>query len=184
MRATPIAVTALTAALLLTACGSGGDGGDGSGSDGKATATAGGGTAEGGAACRLGKVGVEVGPANAAPAAGDTGNIPVALTNQGGPCTLDGLPGVTVSAGGESVEVPAQKGAKAQPLTLAEGQSASFTITYVRGEEGAADSVAADTLKIALPGDSGDRSFPWTYGPIAGTGAEDISVGAFQVAGD
>jgi hypothetical protein len=181
MRVTPIAVTALTAALLLTACGSGGDGGNGGEGDGKATATA---ESGGGTACRSGKVVVEVGPANAAPAAGDTGNIPVAVTNQGGPCTLDGLPGVHVSTGGESVEVQAQKGAKAQPLTLAEGQSASFTITYVRGEEGAAGSLAADTLKIALPGESDGRSFPWTYGPIAGTSAADISVGAFQQAGD
>jgi hypothetical protein len=182
MRATPIAVTALTAALLLTACGSGGDGGDGgNGGDGGDRETA---AAKGGTACRTGKVAVEVGPANAAPAAGDTGNIPVDVTNQGAACTLDGLPGVDVSTGGESVEVPVQKGAKAQPLTLAEGQSASFTITYVRGEEGAAGSLAADTLKITLPGDSDDRSFPWTYGPIAGTSAAEISVGAFQQAGD
>ncbi|MDG9717461.1 DUF4232 domain-containing protein [Streptomyces sp. DH24] len=176
MRTTAITVTAFTAALLLTACGSGGDGGEG---DGKAAATTGGGTA-----CRIGEVDVEVGPANAAPAAGDTGNIPVNITNKGASCTLDGLPGVDVSTGSESVEVPAQQGAKAQKLTLAEGQSASFTITYVRGEEGAADSLAADTLKITLPGDSDDRGFPWTYGPIAGTSAADISVGAFQQAGD
>ncbi|MEU5364621.1 DUF4232 domain-containing protein [Streptomyces sp. NPDC005925] len=177
MRTTSIAVTAssaLAATLLLTACGDG-DGGRG----GEATATA-----RGAAACRIGDVGVVVGPANAAPAAGDTGNVPVDITNQGSPCTLDGLPGVQVSAGDESVEVRAQQGAKVQPLRLAEHQSVSFTITYVRGEEDAAGVLAAEKLRIALPGESGGVGFPWSYGPLAGTGADDISVSAFQQTGD
>ncbi|HET9380035.1 MAG TPA: DUF4232 domain-containing protein [Streptomyces sp.] len=189
LRATPTATTTRTArttrtglvsvaaALLLASCGGGGEEADGG-----ASATAG-----GAAACRAGDVGVEVGAANAAPAAGDTGNVPVAVTNQGRPCTLDGMPGVRISAGGKSVEVAAQKGATAQPLELAEGGSASFTLTYVRGEKGAAGGFAADTLNVTLPGDSGEsgaRRFPWTYGPLAGTGADDISVGAFQQSGD
>ena len=188
LRATPTVVTSRTAlaalatALLLTSCG-GGDEGDEAGGGSSAPA-------EGAAACRAGDVGVEVGAANAAPAAGDTGNIPVDVTNEGRPCTLDGLPVVRVSAGGKSVEVAAQKGTKAQPLELAEGGSASFTLTYVRGEKGAVGGFAADTLNITLPGgaddsgDSGFREFPWTYGPLAGTSADDISVSAFQQAGD
>lgn len=180
MRAIPITVTALTAALLLTACGGGGDGGNGGDGGGSTTDS---GTKDS-TACRLGKVAVEVGPANAAPAPGDTGNIPVNVTNQSAPCTLDGLPGVDVSTDNESIDVPAQKGTKAQPLTLAKGESASFTITYVRGKEGSGDGLAAEVLKITLPGDSDDQSFDWTYGPIAGRSASEISVGAFQQAGD
>lgn len=199
LRATPTAVTARTthdartatrtargafaavaAAFLLASCGGGGDeaGGGASPSDRAA------------AACRGDDVEVRVGAANAAPAAGDTGNVPVEIVGRGGPCTLDGLPGVHVSAGGESVEVAAQKGATAQPLELAEGGTVSFTLTYVRGEKGAAGGFAAETLSVALPGESGgtdgsgSREFPWTYGPLAGTGADDISVSAFQQAGD
>ncbi|GDY64720.1 hypothetical protein SAV14893_041130 [Streptomyces avermitilis] len=66
MRAIPIAVTALAAALALTACDSGGSGSGSSDQSSKA------------ASCRFG---IEVEPGNAATTAGDTGNVPVTVTN-------------------------------------------------------------------------------------------------------
>ncbi|MFB9463129.1 DUF4232 domain-containing protein [Streptomyces cinereospinus] len=177
MRATSLTLgsTALAATLLLTACG-GGDGGGEAGDDGRDTTTA----------CALGEVGVEVGPANAAPVAGDTGNIPVTVTNQGAECTLDGFPAVGLRGDGGSADVPADKAATAQRLTLAAGTPATFTLTYVRGAEGGDGGLAATTMRIGLPGGSETRSFPWSYGPVAlgAGGAPDASVGAFQRAGD
>ncbi|MFE9771458.1 DUF4232 domain-containing protein [Streptomyces sp. NPDC005931] len=174
MRAMPITVTALAAALvLLTACTEE----EGQDSDTKPKSTA----------CTLDDVGIEVGPASVAPAAGDTGDVPVGLTNQGAACTLDAFPEVRLVAGGESVALSPTEGAQAQKLTLAKGDSASFTITYVRGPEGA-ESLGAETLEIGLPGDAATKSFRWSYGPVAGKGGDkatpDASVGAFQQAGD
>ncbi|ARP74167.1 DUF4232 domain-containing protein [Streptomyces pluripotens] len=169
MRVIPLTVTALAAALLLTAC----DGG--------------GGVSGGSSACRIGGVSVQIGSASVAPAAGDTGEVPVSLTNQSTPCTLDGFPGVTLEAGGVAHEVPVLKGAKAQKLKLAKGDSASFTIGYVRGEAGDKSHLAAKSVKIKLPGSATTRSFPWSYGPVAlsSTGdAPNASVSAFQRVGD
>ncbi|MFF3887007.1 DUF4232 domain-containing protein [Streptomyces sp. NPDC001914] len=185
MRALPIAVTVLAAALALTSCDGGGSGstggsgksGDAAGSSEKATA----------AACAIGDTGIQVGPANAATAAGDTGNIPVTLTNKGARCTLTGFPGLTVEGGGVSAAIEADKSAAPEPLTLAEGDTATFTITYVRGADGDAKTLAVKTLKIALPGADTTQSFPWSYGPLAGKGSAsepNASVTPFQHAGD
>ncbi|WP_328918651.1 DUF4232 domain-containing protein [Streptomyces griseoaurantiacus] len=182
MRATlPLAVTALAAALALTACDSGGDNG---------TDTArknGTGTAAAGTACGFAELGLEIGPANAAPAVGDTGNLPVTLTNtKAGACTLDGFPEVGLLAGDTSWTVAREKAAQPAKLTLHQDESATFTLTYVRGEAGGKG--AADTLRIALPGGSGDtvaKTAKWTYGVIAEKGAGlDATVSPFQTAGD
>ncbi|KMS86410.1 MULTISPECIES: DUF4232 domain-containing protein [Streptomyces] len=171
MRAIPLTVTALAAALLLTACNdSGGD------KNGKS-----------GSACEIGGVSLQIGAASVAPAAGDTGEIPVSITNQSTPCTLDDFPDVVLSGGGSKARVPALKGAKAQKLKLAKGDSASFSISYVRGKEGAEKALAAQTVKITLPGSDTSRTFPWKYGPVAGKAdgsGPDASVSAFQQVGD
>ncbi|MDL5202947.1 DUF4232 domain-containing protein [Streptomyces sp. ALI-76-A] len=181
MRATPLAVTALAAALLLTACDSGGSG-SGSESDDSGSSR------KPGDACQIGQLGVEAGPANAAPAAGDEGNIPVSLTNQSAPCTLEGIAGAVLKAGGASATVPAADGAQPEKLTLAKGDSVTFTLTYVRGGAAGAKSLAAKTLEISLPGAPDDvQSFPWSYGPVALKAdgeAPDASVGPFTRAGD
>ncbi|GGZ85504.1 DUF4232 domain-containing protein [Streptomyces echinoruber] len=183
MRTFPITltVTALASALLLTGCGSGGDGG---GSGEKNTGS--GSKNAGAAACRLSDIGLRVGPANAAPVAGDTGNVPVTLTNRGSTCTLQGFPGVRLTAGSTSVSVPSEKGAQPQKLTLPENGTASFTLTYVRGGASGAGSLAARTLTISLPGSGAHQSHPWSYGPVAlkSGGTPDATVSAFQQAGD
>ncbi|MET9380873.1 DUF4232 domain-containing protein [Streptomyces sp. NPDC002928] len=177
MRAMPITVAALTAALLLTACDSGGDTTDEKTTTSKSSSTA----------CKIDGVGVEVGPVNAAPAAGDTGNVSVTITNTGSECTLDGFPAVGLSAGSTSATVPQDEAAQAQKLTLAKDATASFTITYVRGEAGGAKSLAVKTVKFSLPGASATHSFEWSYGDVAlkdGADEPDASVSAFQQAGD
>ncbi|MEU6609380.1 DUF4232 domain-containing protein [Streptomyces shenzhenensis] len=171
MRATPLTVTVLAAALALTACDGGG-----------ATNGKGGDTA-----CAIGGVSVQIGTASVAPAAGDTGEVPVSITNQSAPCTLDDFAGVALDADGSKVSVPVLKGATAQKLKLAKGDSASFTISYVRGTAGDATGLAAKTVEVGLPGAKDVKSFPWTYGPVAGKGGPehpDASVSAFQQAGD
>ncbi|WP_155058066.1 DUF4232 domain-containing protein [Streptomyces blattellae] len=175
MRATSLAVTALAAALLLTACG---DDGDDDSDD----------TSRDSTACTIDDVGIEVGPANAAPAAGDTGNVPVTVTNHGAECTLDGFPAVDLRTGGSSSTVPVDEAAKATKQTLAGDASTSFAITYVRGEEGGEDSLAVKTVRISLPGSPDAQDFPWTFGDVAlkdaASGAPDASVGPFQQTGD
>jgi len=177
MRAVPIAVTALSALVLLTACDDGGGGGKSGQS--------------GGRACAIDTVSMEAGPASVAPAAGDTGEVPVSFTNQSSECTLEGFPEVRLTgAGGSSVtrEVPPAEGAKAQKLTLAKGESAAFTVTYVRGASGSGSFRAKD-LRVVFPSEAGDpstRVFRWSYGPIAaGDGEElEVSVSAYQRIGD
>ncbi|MFH9661647.1 DUF4232 domain-containing protein [Streptomyces sp. NPDC017248] len=171
MRAIPLTVTALAAALLLTACD------DGGGKNGNSA----------GSACEIGGVSVQIGSASVAPAAGDSGEIPVSLTNQSAPCTLDHFPEVVLGGGGKEAAVPVLKGAKAQKLKLAKGDSATFSVSYVRGADGARNTLAAQTVKITLPGTHTSRSFPWKYGPVAGKAGgnqPDASVGAFQQVGD
>ncbi|MFI7401832.1 DUF4232 domain-containing protein [Streptomyces sp. NPDC049541] len=179
MRATPITVAALAAALLLTACDS--SGGD-SGSSNKNADN----ENKAGGACTLDAVGVQV-AASAAPSAGDSGNVTVTLTNRGPQCTLNGFPAVDLQGGNTSGAVPADKAAKAQKLTLAKGATASFTITYVRGEAGGKKSLPVTTAKFTLPGSAAAHSFKWTYGEVAvkgAAGAANASVSPFQQAGD
>ncbi|MFJ3225954.1 DUF4232 domain-containing protein [Streptomyces sp. NPDC086783] len=177
MRALPIAVTVLTAALTLTACDDGGAGDD---TDAKPSAASG--------TCTADHVGIEVGPGNAAPAAGDTGNIPVTVTNRGpADCTLRGFPRVDLLGGSDSWTVAAQEGANPVQVKLKRDEAATFTITYARGPEGdSAKSADAKKVQIGLPGSDAAQSFPWTYGPVAlkGGSAPDASVSPFQTAGD
>jgi hypothetical protein len=175
MRATSVTVAALAAALLLTGCD------DSGGGEKENTAD------KDGAACAIDRVAVQVGPANAAPAAGDTGDVPVTLTNRGTACTLEGFPGIDLYAANMSTNLQPAKGAKSQKLTLTKNASATFTITYQRGEAGAKDVLDARTLKISLPGGPAEQSFKWSYGPVQGEdnpGVLKASVSAFQQAGD
>ncbi|MGW6492058.1 DUF4232 domain-containing protein [Streptomyces sp. NPDC055056] len=185
MRALPIAVTVLAAALALTSCDDGGSSGSGKSGD-----PAGSGSAKKAAtaACAIGDAGLQVGPANAATTAGDTGNVPVTVTNKGARCTLKGVPRLSVkAAAGSAAEIGADDSAQPEELTLAKGDTASFTITYVRGAEGDAKSLAAKTLTIGFPGGGATQDFPWSYGPVAGkgaAGAPNATVTPFQHAGD
>jgi hypothetical protein len=171
MRAIPLTVTALAAALLLTACDDGGSkNGDSAGS-----------------ACKVGGVSMQIGSASVAPAAGDSGEIPVSITNQSASCTLDHFPAVTLNTGGAGKPVPVLKDAKAQKLQLAKGDSATFSISYVRGKDGDENAVAAKSVTISLPGADTGQSYPWKYGPVAGKAdgsGPDASVSAFQQVGD
>ncbi|MEU9669069.1 DUF4232 domain-containing protein [Streptomyces bobili] len=183
MRAVPITVTALAAAFLLTACGGGDDSASG---DGESKASSASGTAApSGTACAAGDLTMAAGAVNAAPAAGDTGNVTVTVTNGGKACTLDGFPKVELEADGTTAAVPHDEGAQSQPLPLAEQGAASFTITYVRGEEGAS-SLAVTTVTYGLPDASATESLDWSYGAVALKDGDkpDASVSAFQVAGD
>ncbi len=57
----------------------------------------------------------------------------------------------------------------------------------MRGADGAENALAAQTVKITLPGTDTSKSFPWKYGPIAGKAdgsGPDASVSAFQQVGD
>ncbi|MFD8816850.1 DUF4232 domain-containing protein [Streptomyces sp. NPDC059627] len=171
MRVIPLTVTTLAAALALTACGN-----SGSGSSGKNSS-----------ACEIGKVSVQVGSASVAPTTGDTGEVPVSITNQSAPCTLDGFAGVTLKAGGTSAAVAAQSGAKTDKLKLAKGDSATFSVSYVRGKDGDKASLAATSMTVSLPGSDATQSFPWKYGAVAGKGTAEepnAAVGTFQQAGD
>ncbi|MBQ0827331.1 DUF4232 domain-containing protein [Streptomyces tagetis] len=177
-RAATTAIT-LAATLLLTACG----GGDADRADASAAGT----DDRGGAACRTGDMDVSV-EASPAPATGDTGTVTVNLANQGGTCTLDGFPPVTLATDDTSARLVPAEAAAPQRLTLSAEATASFTITYVRGEAGAASGFTAQTAEFALPGDKTTHRFPWTYGDVApkadGGEGPDATVGAFQAAGD
>ncbi|MCF1506498.1 DUF4232 domain-containing protein [Streptomyces glomeratus] len=164
----PLVVTALAAALTLTACDgkSGDDGAKNAASD-----------------C---VVAVEVGPGNAATMAGDTGNVPVTVTNRGSNlCTFRAFPGVELTGGGSSWSVAQEKDAKPAKVPLRKGEAATFTITYVRGDGGSL-SAPAKTVKITIPGAGDAKSYPWSYGDVAlkTKNTPDASVGPIQVAGD
>ncbi|MDX3575368.1 MULTISPECIES: DUF4232 domain-containing protein [unclassified Streptomyces] len=181
MRAVPITVTALAAALLLTACSGGDDSGSG-GDESKAAASPG----AAGSACAAGDLGQEVGPVDAAPAAGDTGNVTVTLTNKGKECTLAGFPKVELKAGDDSATAAQDEAAAPQPLTLPAQGTASFTITYVRGAGGGDKSLSVKTVEYGLPQASSTADFPWSYGDVAlkSKGVADATVSAFHPAGD
>ncbi|MFG1671874.1 DUF4232 domain-containing protein [Streptomyces sp. Y7] len=173
MRATSLTVAALAAALVLTACDSGGGGDDAQ--DSKADSLC------------VDKLAVEFGPGNAAPAAGDTGNVPVTVTNRGGgKCTLDGLPVFAFEAGGTTTAVAPDQAAAGGKTTLTKGASTSFTLTYVMGEKGG-KGLAAQKAKVTLPGSAEAHSFKWSYGVVAlkpDGKTPDASVSGFQRTGD
>lgn len=177
MRTRPAAVTAaLLAALALTACGGGGGG------DGDAAPSAAGVTA-----CEADGLTVDFGPSNAAPAAGDTGNIPVTLTNTGAACTLQGVPATEVHGGGTSWTVGTEEGAAEPELTLDESAAATFTITYVRGAAGdARQAVRPERVEFRLPGSEAAQSYDWPDAEVAVVSGEelDMTVSPFLPAGD
>ncbi|MDQ1017384.1 DUF4232 domain-containing protein [Streptomyces afghaniensis] len=176
----PLALAAGLAATLLltTSCEDGKTGGDNAKNADR----------PGGSACVIGDLGVEVG-AGAAPAAGDTGNVTVTLTNQGGACTLKGFPAVDLLAEDGTTSVSPEQTAKSRPLTLGKGSTTSFTITYVRGETGSSKSLTVRKASFALPGATADaRDLPWSYGEVArrdgSGGAAQASVSGFETSGD
>jgi hypothetical protein len=191
MRTAPTAIAAaLLAALTLTACG-GNDGGDAG--DGGKTATAspsGDGKGAGsGSACVASGAAFEVGPSSAAPAAGDEGAVPVTVTNKSGtPCTLKGLAHVELLAGGKSWPLaPLEGAAKDAEMTLAEGQSVTFTIAYVRGVAGDAQKSAdVEKLSFSLPGEKKANTYDWPDAEVAlqSGGTLDATVGPFTPVGD
>ncbi|MEV0226662.1 DUF4232 domain-containing protein [Streptomyces sp. NPDC050704] len=185
MRALPIAVAVLAAALTLTAC-SDSDGGSDSGdkdTGGKKTSAS--------TACKADQVGTDV-AASEAPAAGDSGTVSVTLTNSSGAdCTLEGFPGVDLRAGSVSRTVPAEEAAQPEKLTVKPDEAVTFTITYVRGAAGDTEkSAAVKTVKFSLPGAADDTadelSFAWKYGEVAlrSKTEPDASVTPFQRTGD
>ncbi|MGK5697981.1 DUF4232 domain-containing protein [Streptomyces sp. URMC 128] len=177
----PLALAAaLATTLLLTACEEAGTGGD----DAKNA------DRPGGSACVIGDLGVEVG-AGAAPAAGDTGNVTVTLTNKGGACTLKGFPAVDLLAEDSTTSVSPEQTAEDRSLTLGKGGTTSFTITYVRGEAGSPKSLPVRKASFALPGATEDtHDLPWSYGEVArrdgsgSGGAAKASVSGFESSGD
>ncbi|MGW0824364.1 DUF4232 domain-containing protein [Streptomyces sp. NPDC002845] len=176
MRTVPVAVTVLVAALALTACGdSDSDSGDNSGG-GNSTA------------CKHDEVGIAFGPSNAAPVAGDEGNIPVTVTYRGdATCTIQGTPGTDLYSGGSSWALSLQKNAKEPKLTLAKDESATFTISYVRGVAGdEKKGVAVDKVKFTLPGNSVVESWDWPDAEVAvkSEGELDATVSPFLPNGD
>ncbi|MGI5368381.1 hypothetical protein C9J60_38505 [Streptomyces sp. A244] len=175
MRTFPFALAAaLATTLLLTGCDDDKTGGD----DVKNA------DRKNGSACALGDMGVEVG-AGAAPAAGDTGTVTVTLTNKGAQCSLKGFPGVDLHFEDGTTSLSPDEGAKAQSLTLAEGGTTSFTITYVRGEAGSAESLVVSKASFTLPGDTDTaHELEWTYGEVARTNGTQASVSGFETSGD
>jgi len=177
MRVTPLTVTAgaLAAVLLLSGCdGDGGDSGNGGDGSGRKSTAAG--------PCALGGLGVEVGPVDAAPAAGDLGNVTVTLTNRGdAACTLQGFPDVTLEAGRTSAAVNPGEATAHRTSVPSEG-TVTFTIGYTRGAAGAERSRAVETVRFGLPGASETHEFPWSYGDVAlrGEGVPEASVSPFQ----
>ncbi|MEU6219973.1 DUF4232 domain-containing protein [Streptomyces sp. NPDC047022] len=170
----PLAVTALAAALALTACGGKSGNGGHSGDAGGSKAAAG---------CRIA---VKVGPGNAATSAGDTGNVPVTVTNRDSrACTFEGFPAIELNDGKSGLSVTDQQGANPQKVTLQKDEAATFTITYVRGDGGAL-SAPMRTVKISIPGAAAAGSYPWSYGDVAlkNPSTPDASVTPVQTAGD
>ncbi|MFJ4820342.1 DUF4232 domain-containing protein [Streptomyces sp. NPDC088801] len=170
MRTFPLALAAaLATTLLLTGCDDDKTGGDDvKNADRKS-----------GSACALGDMGVEVG-AGAAPAAGDTGTVTVTLTNKGAQCALKGFPAVDLLADAKTTSVSPDEGAKAQSLTLGKGGTTSFTITYVRGEAGSAESLDVRKASFTLPGDTRTaHELTWSYGEVAWAD-EKPSVSGFE----
>ena len=129
---------------------------------------------------------MQVGPASEAPAAGDTGVVPVTLTNRGATCTLKGFPGIELTTGDASFEVAGNKAANPLKLTLRKGETATFAVTYVRGAAGGDKSAAVTDMNISLPGSDAQSGSAWKYGDVALKTAKtpDASVNAFQRAGD
>lgn len=177
MRVVPplrLGVAVLSAGLLLSACSSGSGDDDGKNAD-SASASA---AASGGSTCAADKLDATVGAVNAAPGVGDSGNVTFTVTNTGAQCTLSGFPEVELKGGSSSLAVPKDPAAEAQTLTLPAQGTASFTVTYTRGD---GDKAVAAT-KVAV----GAKELDWTYGSVVlkDAGTPDATVSGYQQAGD
>ncbi|MBB4713564.1 DUF4232 domain-containing protein [Streptomyces luteogriseus] len=175
MRTYPLTLAAaLAATALLTGCSDDKSGGDDVKNADRPSESA----------CALGDMGVEVG-AGAAPAAGDTGTVTVTLTNKGAQCSLKGFPGVDLLADDKTTSVSPDEGAKPQSLTLGKGGTTSFTITYVRGEAGSAESLDVRKASFTLPGDTRTaHELTWSYGAVDWSEDKKPSVSGFETSGD
>ncbi|QNP71053.1 DUF4232 domain-containing protein [Streptomyces roseirectus] len=181
MRAVPLrlCVAVFSAALVLSACSGGGD--DEKNADAGASPSAS--AAGGGSGCAADKLDAAVGAVNAAPGVGDSGNVTFTLTNTGAECSLAGFPQLELKAGGASAVVPQDPAAVAQEVTLPEQGTASFTVTYTRGD----GDKAIKATKLAFGVAAGAvKEFDWSYGDVVLADAKkaDATVSGFQQAGD
>lgn len=178
MRAVPLrlSVAALSAALLLSACSGGGD--DDKNADGGTTPSASAAAGGGGSSCAADKLDAQAGAVNAAPGAGDSGNVTFTVTNTGAECSLTGFPKVQLKADGTAVAVPQDPAAVAQAVTLPSQGTASFTLTYTRGD----GDKAIKATKLEFSG----KELEWSYGDVVLKDAKtpDATVSGFQQAGD
>src|SRR5690606_41463424 len=110
---------------------------------------------------------------------GAVGGVRGCVLGEGGPCSLGGTPGASPAGASDSetVGVPWTEGARPQEITLAEGETTSFVVTYVRGT-----SFNPADLHFAVASGPETKKIPWTYGGIAPTedGGYEMSVSPYQ----
>lgn len=90
----------------------------------------------------------------------------VALTNKSGhTCTMYGFPGVDLVNSGRQWSLR-RTDATPQRVTLANGEAAHFTLTYLVAEQGDSTAFTPTTVVITAPNQRTSYDLPWHGGPV------------------
>ncbi|MGY5044372.1 DUF4232 domain-containing protein [Streptomyces sp. 900105755] len=150
--------------------GSSGTGGSGSGTSG--SSTSGGGTSSSGGSSSTGSVPAcqasQLGYSWADPGSG-TGqqkHAVVALTNKSGrSCTMYGFPGVDLVNSGQKWSLP-RTNATPKRVTLANGASTNFAITFLVPAQGDSSDFTPTTVVVTAPNQRTSFDLPWHGGAV------------------
>ncbi|MEU9988786.1 DUF4232 domain-containing protein [Streptomyces sp. NPDC048045] len=116
--------------------------------------------------CQASQLGYSWAGTRAAPSGGGQKQAVVALTNKSGhACALHGFPGVDLVNGGEQWSLQ-RSGTTPQPVTVAAGASAHFTITYLAWQKGDSAPFQPTTVVITAPNQRTSYDLPWRFGAV------------------
>jgi hypothetical protein len=127
------------------------------------------GTTAGGSApaCQASQLGYSWADTNAAPSGGSGQmHATVALTNNSGhTCTMYGFPGVDLVNSGDQWSLR-RDNTTPHTVTLANGTSAHFTITYLTAQNGDSGAFRPTTVVMTAPNQRTSYDLPWRFGPV------------------
>ncbi|MFF7979790.1 DUF4232 domain-containing protein [Streptomyces sp. NPDC007901] len=152
-----------------TASGSGGSGAGGSTTAPSAASggsTTSGGSSSGGSVASCQASGLGYSWLDTGSGGDDQRHAVVALTNKSGhTCTLYGFPGVDLVNSGRQWSLQ-RAGVTPHRVTLASGDSANFTITYLASEQDDSTAFTPTTVVITAPNQRTSYDLPWHGGPV------------------
>ncbi|MBM9509668.1 DUF4232 domain-containing protein [Actinacidiphila acididurans] len=147
--------------------GASGSSGSSGSSDTSQVSSTGSGASAGSGRCHTADLSFAVAPGSGAQSVGSAGGVIIKMTNNGaGTCTMKGYPGVDLVGGGRTWSLSRQTSVTPHAVTVAQGHSTSFTITYLPFAAGDGQELDVKTVVITPPNDTTSAKVAWDFQPV------------------